>query len=79
MVEVLSLVLHYDEALVLSAIEESLALGVASKTNILNILRRMMSPVPPPLAETPQPLSLHEEPQANIERYDDLRGARHAA
>ena len=79
MVEVLSLVLHYDESMVLAAIEESLALGVASKTNILSILRRMLSPVPPPLADTPQPLSLNEEPQANIERYDALRGARHAA
>ena len=46
MVEVLSLVLHYDEALVLAAIEETLALGVASKQNILNILRRMISPAP---------------------------------
>ena len=79
MVEVLSLVLHYDEALVLAAIEESLALGVASKPNILNILRRMISPTPPPLADTPQRLSLNEEPIANVERYDGLREVRHAA
>ena len=78
-VEVLSLVLHYDEALVLAAIEESLALGVASKPNILNILRRMMSPALPPLADTPQRLSLKEEPMANVERYDGLREVRHAA
>ena len=79
MVEVLSLVLHYDEALLLAAIEESLALGVASKPNILNILRRMISPAPPPLADTPQRLSLNEEPFANVERYDGLREVRHAA
>ena len=79
MVEVLSLVLHYDETLVLAAIEESLSLGVASKPNILNILRRMISPALPPLADTPQRLSLNEEPIANVERYDGLREARHAA
>jgi hypothetical protein len=79
MVEILSLVLHYDETLVLAAIEESLALGVASKPNILNILRRMISPELPPLADTPQRLSLNEEPIANVERYDGLREIRHAA
>ena len=79
MVEVLSLVLHYDETLVLAAIEESLSLGVASKPNILNILRRMISPALPPLADTPQRLSLNEEPIANVERYDGLREVRHAA
>ena len=79
MVEVLSLVLHYDETLVLAAIEESLALGVASKPNILNILRRMISPALPPLEDTQQRLSLNEEPIANVERYDGLREVRHAA
>lgn len=79
MVEVLALVLHYDEALVLAAIEASLALGVASKPNILNLLKRMMNPSLPPLVDTPQQLSLHEEPMANVARYDDLRGERHAA
>jgi transposase len=79
MVEVLSLVLHYDETLVLAAIEASLVLGVASKPNILNILRRMISPELPPLADTPQSLSLNEEPSANVERYDGLRVVRHAA
>lgn len=79
MVEVLSLVLHYDEALVLASIEESLALGVASKPNILNILRRIMEPSLPPLTDTPKQLSLNEEPIANVERYDDLRVVRHAA
>ncbi len=79
MVEVLALVLHYEEAQVLAAIEESLAFGVASKTNIVNIIRRMMTALPPPLADTPQSLLLSTEPEANIERYDDLRGVRHAA
>ena len=79
MVEVLSLVLHYDESLVLAAIEESLAAGAASKLNILNILRRMISPALPPLADTPHRLALIEEPIANAERYDGLREVRHAA
>lgn len=79
MVEVLSLVLHYDESLVLAAIEESLAVGAASKLNILNILRRMTSPALPPLADTPYRLALIEEPIANAGRYDGLRKVRHAA
>lgn len=79
MVEVLALVLHYDESLVVSAVEASLALGVASKPSILNQLKQLMNPSPPPLAETPQQLSLQEEPTANVERYDDLRGAHHVA
>jgi hypothetical protein len=39
----------------------------------------MISPAPPPLADTPQRLSLNEEPIANVERYDSLREVRHAA
>lgn len=59
--------------------QESLSLGVASKTNIVNIIRRRMAPTPPPLADTPQSMMLSEEPEANIARYDHLRSLHHAA
>jgi hypothetical protein len=39
----------------------------------------MMNAGMPPLADTPQRLSLNEEPIANVERYDGLREVRHAA
>jgi hypothetical protein len=77
MADILALVLHHDEQLVEQAVSEAIASNVISKTHILNRLSRLLD-TPIPAAFTPPPaLTLREEPIANTERYDALRGARH--
>jgi hypothetical protein len=79
MVEILALVLHHDEQAVLAAVELALESGAPSKQNVLNLLARLLEPAAPLPVHTPQALSLAIEPLANVDRYDQLRGARHAA
>jgi hypothetical protein len=76
MVEILALVLHHDEQAVLTAVELALEAGVASKTHVLNVLHRLLDgkPVAPVPVTAPQALRLANEPQANVLRYDSLRG-----
>jgi len=73
MADILALVLNHDEALVEKAIIESLETGQPSKQHVLNCLGRLqdgpkLQPLQPPPA-----LQLITEPQANTERYDNLR------
>ena len=77
MVESLSVVLHHDEQAVLCAVELALASGTVSKQHVLNLLRRLLESDGPPPIDTPAHLTLLEEPQANVTRYDHLRGARY--
>ena len=79
MVEILSLVLQYDEQAVLTAVELALEAGAASKTHILNLLSRLLGETPPAPMATPPALQLKVEPQANVARYDTLRGVSHVA
>jgi hypothetical protein len=79
MVEILALVLHHDEQAVLTAVELALESGAPSKQHILNLLGRLLDAAPPAPIDAPQALTLTVEPQANVERYDELRGTRHAA
>lgn len=79
MVEILALVLHHDEQVVLAAVELALDSGMPSKQHVLNLLGRLVDHSPPPLVTAPQALALTEEPQANVSRYDRLRRVRHAA
>jgi hypothetical protein len=84
MVDVLALVLHHDESVVLCAVELALASGAASKPHILNLLSRLLEGVSPEPIMTPAPLALAVEPEANVGRYDSLHlasrpGGRHAA
>lgn len=81
MVEILSLVLHHDEQAVLCAVELALEAGVPSKTHVLNILHRLTDGKAPPVApiDAPQALRLHQEPLADVGRYDNLRELRHAS
>jgi transposase len=75
MVEILALVLHHDEQAVLAAVEQALKAGVATKMHVINVLHRLLdvaTPTPPVTA--PQALRLVNEPQANVHRYDALRG-----
>jgi hypothetical protein len=81
MVEILSLVLHHDEQVVLQAVELALEAGVATKTHVLNVLHRLIdgkAPPAPPI-DAPQALSLVQEPVADVDRYDTLREMRHAS
>ena len=85
MLDILALVLHHDEPAVLTAVEMALAAGVPSKTHVLNLLHRLVDgkKTGGPDIDTPQALSLHNEPKADVDRYDGLRaqigGGRHAS
>jgi len=79
MVEILALVLHHDEQAVLSAVELALECGKPSKEHILNLLGRLVEPIPPEPIPTPTGLRLIYEPEANVMRYDRLREVRDAA
>ena len=79
MVEVLGLVLHHDEQAVLTAVELALESGAPSKQHVLNLLGRLVEVAPPAPVNAPQALKLAVEPEANVSRYDQLRGNRHAA
>ncbi len=84
MVDILSLVLHHDEAAVLRAVELALEAGVPTKTHILNLLHRLIDRKQTDLPEVdpPDALALETAPKANVDRYDDLRPAkekRHAS
>jgi hypothetical protein len=81
MVEILALVLQHDEQTVLRAAELALEAGVPTKTHVLNLLHRLTCGKAPDLPEVdpPKALALHEEPKANVQRYDGLRGRTHGA
>ena len=76
MVEILSLVLQHDEQAVLCAVELALDEGVPTKTHILNLLHRLIDGKAASVAaiDAPQALALKHEPEANVDRYDALRG-----
>jgi len=76
MAEILALVLQHDEQAVLCAVEMALSAGVPTKTHILNLLHRLVdgkAPTVPPV-DAPLALALSQEPRADVERYDALRG-----
>ena len=75
MVEILALVLQHDEQAVLCAVELALEDGVASKTNILNIVHLLLDDKATTVAaiDAPQALVLEREPRADTGRYDALR------
>ncbi len=85
MVDILALVMQHDEYAVLTAVELALTEGVPTKTHVLNLLHRLVDGkvIGGPPLDTPQALTLHLEPKANVERYDGLRneiaGGRHAS
>jgi hypothetical protein len=85
MVDILALVLHHDERVVLTAVELALSEGIATKTHALNTLHRLIDgkSVNGPTINTPQVLLLRREPKADVGRYDNLcarsTGGRHAS
>ncbi|MDG0857673.1 Mu transposase domain-containing protein, partial [Roseateles puraquae] len=77
MVEVLALVLHHEEQAVLAAVELALEVGVPTKMYVINVLHRLLDgKAEPPPVDAPHALRLVTEPQANVDRYDDLRNER---
>jgi transposase len=79
MADILALVLHHDEQLVEQAVREAIESDVISKTHILNRLSHLLDTPVPAALQPPPALVLREEPLANTERYDHLRGARHVS
>jgi Transposase and inactivated derivatives len=79
MVEILALVLQYDEQAVLTAVELALEANAPSKPHVLNLLARLVGETPPAPVDAPPSLALQVEPVANVARYDGLRGTRHVA
>ena len=65
----------------LLAVEMALETGVPTKTHVLNLLHRLVDgkSITPPILDAPQVLTLTNEPEANVERYDALRTVRHAS
>lgn len=73
MVQVLSAIPVHGLPAVLEAVGAALAAGRATGEHVLNVLSRLQSPPDPgPLDAGPR---LHEEPKANVARYDQLRTA----
>jgi hypothetical protein len=83
MVDILALVLHHDEQAVLCAVEMALDAGAPTKVHIINLLHRLIDGKDSKVGRInpPQALSLHDEPKADVGRYDKLRrkGVRHAS
>ena len=75
MVDILSLVLQHHEEDVLCAVELALDAGVPTKTHVLNMLHRLIDrrPTDHPEVDPPDALALQTTPEANLDRYDDLR------
>lgn len=83
MIDILALVLHHDAQEKLCAVEMALAAGVPTKTQIVNLLHRLIDDKANTIAliDAPQAPSLQHEPKADIGRNDALRsnGLRHAS
>jgi hypothetical protein len=67
MADVLALVLHHDEQVVVRAVELALDAGVATKTHVLNLLHRLIDgkTTDGPDIDTPHALTLMREPICN--------------
>jgi transposase len=71
MAQVLAAVPVHGLEAVLVAVELALEAGRPSGEHVLNVLARLKAPATPPGVETA--LALQEEPQADVQRYDELR------
>lgn len=76
MVDILSLVLHYEECDVVKAIELALESGHPSKEHVVNCLRRLICPSTPELVDSSYKLNI--EPTTDTQRYNRLMGAKNA-
>lgn len=78
MFEVISLILHHDEADVVKAVEMTLDLGCPSKQHVMNCLNRLLNPSPPATFPIINDLQLITQRTSDTTRYDTLRGKRYA-
>jgi hypothetical protein len=78
MADVLALVLQHSEADIERAIDEALKVDMPSKQHVINCLNRQTSQTAPAPIAASQRLTLRQEPQANTQRYDQLRGSDYA-
>ena len=78
MADILALVLQHSEANVERAIDEALKAEMPSKQHVINCLNRQTAQETPSPLNIPQKLTLRHEPQANTQRYDQLRGTDYA-
>lgn len=78
MADILALVLQHSEADVERAIDEALKAEMPSKQHVINCLNRQTVQETPSPLNIPQKLTLRHEPQANTQRYDQLRGTDYA-
>jgi len=77
MANILALVLHHDEHLVMQAVEVALESGRPSQQHVTNVLGRLLEgPLAEPL-NPPPALALVNEPIADTQRYDNLRENNH--
>jgi len=72
MAQVLAAIAPHGLDAVIVAVELALESGRPSADHVLNVLARLKSPTRP-VPEIEAPLSLAEEPAANVNRYDGLR------
>ncbi len=75
MADSLALVLHHDEQALGRAVELTLDADVATKTHVLNLLRRVVDGKTNdgPDIDTSQALALAREAKASVERFNGLR------
>lgn len=73
MADILAQVPVHGLEAVLVAVELALEARNVSREHVFNLLGRLKGPAAPEAVTTPQALSLTEEPQANVSRYDTLR------
>jgi len=73
MAQVLAAVPVHGLEAVLVAVELALESGRPSGEHVLNVLARLKSPAPTPATISAVPLSLAEEPLADVDRYERLR------
>jgi hypothetical protein len=73
MAQVLAAVPVHGLEAVLVAVELALESGRPSGEHVLNVLARLKSPAPTTATISAVPLSLAEEPLADVDRYERLR------
>ncbi|MFT4613545.1 MAG: hypothetical protein ACI9NT_000686 [Bacteroidia bacterium] len=77
MANILALVLHHDEYLVMQAVEAAMWSGRPSQLDVTNVLGRLIEgPLPAPL-EPPPAFALVNQPETSTQRYDNLRESYH--
>jgi hypothetical protein len=69
---------QHDEADIQCAVELALEAGVPTKAHILNLLHRLIDrkPTDHPEVDPQDALALQTTPEANVDRYDDLKQSR---